>query len=100
MYEKKTPRCATCQYKWESRYAKRNGNNDTCRYSRAECHCKHEKAVEAFQRVCPKSHRMPGFIGFTSTKTGVLEMKTGPKWCPLREFERISKEEAMRSNEP
>lgn len=56
-----------------------------CGNLRGECFCKHEKAVETFNKVCPHSPRMPGFIGYTTAGTMNPATKTAPRWCPLKE---------------
>lgn len=52
--------------------------------TRANCYCGHRAAVDTFKRVCPKSPRTPGFIGFTAPWGDKPQIKTSPKWCPLR----------------
>lgn len=68
--------CKDCRYmktyKW-------NGNQ------RGRCFCEHEKATETFNKVCPISPRMAGFICYTLAETFTPATKTAPRWCPLKE---------------
>ena len=68
--------CKECEYLKEY---KRPGN------LRGECMCNHPKAVETFNKVCPRSPRMAGFISYTIAGTDVPATKTAPRWCPLKE---------------
>lgn len=54
---------------------------------RGECFCEHPRAREAFEKMIPRSHRMATFIGFTAPGGNVPQLKTSPKWCPLKERE-------------
>jgi len=73
---KKTPVCSQCEH------MKMYGRHTS---TRMECMCLHKAAVETFNRVCPRSPRMAGFICYTEVGTKVLQTKTSPKWCPMRE---------------
>lgn len=52
---------------------------------RGNCLCEHPDAVAAFNKVCPHSPRMAGFIGYTAPGGDVPQIKTSPRWCPLKE---------------
>ena len=84
MEKRKTPVCKTCDFMKMVSRAKRTGNNNTLKGPRGDCHCYHPKAVETFNKVCPGSPRMAGFIGFTAPGENVPQIKTSPRWCPLR----------------
>lgn len=49
--------------------------------------CEHPKAREVFYRLFPRSNRLAGFIGFTSMNDEKPQIKTSPKWCPLKRGE-------------
>lgn len=76
-------KCSECRYMELSGYCLSNGNNNS--NPRGHCYCTHPKAEETFARVCPKSPRMPGFIGYTAMGGTLPQIKTAPRWCPLRE---------------
>lgn len=69
------PKCSDCKL---MKAFRRNGA------SRGSCYCEHISAEKIFKRVYPKSPRMPGFIGFTEPWGDKPQIKTSPKWCPLR----------------
>jgi hypothetical protein len=71
-------------YMWQGPRAKANGNNDFKAGPRAPCHCHHPKAFETFRRVFPRSNRMAGFIAYTECGKNGPNIKTSPRWCPLR----------------
>lgn len=68
--------CRECEY---IKKHKRFGN------ARGECMCGHPRAVKTFKKVCPRSPRMEGFIGYTIAGTMTPATKTAPRWCPLKE---------------
>lgn len=68
--------CKDCKY---MKMYKKFGNQ------RGECMCNHPLAVETFNKVCPRSPRMAGFISHTVTGTDIPQTKTAPRWCPLKE---------------
>lgn len=82
--EKDTPVCKTCYYMRMTRTAKITGNNSHNKGPRGNCCCEHPEAIQTFKRVCPRSPRMPGFIGFTEPGGRTPQIKTSPKWCPIR----------------
>lgn len=82
---KNAPACRTCYYMRLIGRANITGNNRYLKGPRGDCHCKHPEALAAFQKVCPRSPRMAGFIGFTAPGENVPQIKTSPKWCPLRD---------------
>lgn len=51
---------------------------------RCPCYCGHPKAKKAFHELCPKSNRDPCFIAFSIAFEYVPEIKTCPRWCPLK----------------
>jgi hypothetical protein len=77
-----TPICRGCLYRSMLRRARITRNNHG--EPRAACMCEHPQAIETFNRVCPRSPRMAGFIGYTAMGGDVLQIKTSPKWCPRR----------------
>lgn len=82
MEKRKVLICRTCPFMHMTGRALCNGNNDG--KPRGYCWCEHPNAREMFQRVCPKSPRAPGFIGFTPMGGDKPEIKTSPRWCPRR----------------
>lgn len=78
---KETPTCCTCNFMNLTSRAKITSNNSHLGGARGECMCGHPKAQYIFSKVCP---RMAGFIGFTAPNENVPQIKTCPKWCPLR----------------
>lgn len=75
-------KCVGCLFMKLAGRAQRNAKN---RWNpRGYCICTHPKAIVMFQKVCPKSNRAPGFIGFTKMGGCVPALKTSPRWCPLR----------------
>jgi len=82
--KKDVPHCTGCPFVSKPRRAKRTGNNDTKRGPRGSCMCNHPEAVATFNKVRPRSPRMAAFIGYTRPGGNVPQIKTSPKWCPLR----------------
>lgn len=80
----KIPTCRTCQYMSLIGWAKMTMNGWRDKGPRGDCMCGHPAALETFDRVCPYSPRMPGFIGYTAPGENVPQIKTSPRWCPLR----------------
>ena len=85
MEKQKPPICRTCIYMRMTGRAICNGNNDG--NPRGNCWCEHPEAREVFNRVCPRSPRAPGFIGFTPKGGNKPQIRTSPRWCPLRPAE-------------
>lgn len=81
---KETPNCCNCGYMKLTGRARVTRNNLYLKGPRGDCFCSHPKARETFARVCPRSHRMEGFIGHTAPGGNLPTIKTSPKWCPLR----------------
>ena len=76
------PTCKQCEYIKLKLRCNMTANNRGI--PRAGCECMHPNAVECFHKVCPKSNRQPGFIGFTEKGGDEPTLKTSPRWCPLR----------------
>lgn len=76
------PVCKQCEYMKLRKRCIMTANNRGV--PRAGCMCTHPKAEEYFHKVCPKSNRQPGFIGFTEMGGYEPTLKTSPRWCPLR----------------
>lgn len=81
---KETPTCRACYFMEMIGRAKMTANSWSAKGARGDCMCRHPDAVETFNRVCPRSPRMAGFIGFTAPGESKPTIKTSPKWCPLR----------------
>ena len=79
-----TPKCAGCPYVRLSGVARATGNNSHLGGPRSEFVCRHQDAEKVFKQVCPRSYKMPGFIGFSRPGKIVPAIKTSPRWCPLR----------------
>lgn len=79
-----TPTCCTCSFMRLIGRARITGNNLHLKGPRGDCHCEHPEALATFQKVCPRSQRMAGFIGYTAPGGNLPKIKTSPKWCPLR----------------
>jgi len=77
-------RCAGCQHMEITGRAEDTRNNAHLNQPRGRCFCRHPEAIEAFQVVCPQSRRMAGFIAFTRGGTNIPDVKTAPRWCPLK----------------
>lgn len=82
--KKETPKCQTCYFMRLTSRAKITSNNSHLGGPRGDCMCKHPDAVDTFKKVCPRSPRMAGFIGYTAPGGNDPQIKTSPKWCPLR----------------
>lgn len=82
--KKDVPHCAGCPHMGKPIRARYNGNNAGMKGPRGSCMCNHPDAVAEFFRVCPRSPRMAAFIGYTGPGGNVPQIKTSPKWCPLR----------------
>ena len=82
--KKDTTVCKTCYYMRMIGRARITGNNDVKKGPRGRCMCEHPESIQTFKRVCPRSPSMPGFIGFTEPGGLTPQIKTSPKWCPLR----------------
>lgn len=78
------PICRECEYMKLLGRARRTANNAYIGGPRGICHCAHPKACDTFYRICPRSPRMAGFIGFASPGEYVPQLKTSPKWCPKK----------------
>ena len=81
---KMIPVCRQCEHMELNGRARITGNSNFRAGPRGDCMCKHPKAVETFERVCPHSPRMAAFIGFTKPGEKFPAVKTSPRWCPLR----------------
>lgn len=92
--KKNVPICSECLYMELSGRANITGKNMYIGGPRGYCMCKHPDAEETFKRVCPRSHRMAGFIDFTAPGGNVPQIKTSPRWCPLRHRLAASSQEA------
>ena len=46
--------------------------------------CIHPLAEHSFKTVCPRSNRMPGFIGFGKKFEFNPDIQSAPRWCPLK----------------
>lgn len=84
MEKAKKPSCHYCLYMLQGYRAKTDGNNIHRGGGRAPCYCEHPAARETFNRVCPKSNKLPGFIAYTPCGKNGPKIKTSPVWCPLR----------------
>jgi hypothetical protein len=82
--KKDMPLCRKCEHMKLTGRAINNGNNRGLKGPRAGCMCEHSDAVKTFNRVCPRSPRMAGFIGYTNPGGNVPQTKTSPRRCPLR----------------
>ncbi len=76
-------RCIDCPLMEISGYARITAANYSKR-PRGNCFCKHPDAERVFKEYCPNSPRMPCFISFTQTDSGKPDIKTSPRWCPLK----------------
>lgn len=77
-------KCKYCHHmKMRGRAAETRGNI-FLKGPRGMCHCEHPKAIETFEKVCPRSPRTPAFIAFTTPGENFPAIKTAPRWCPLR----------------
>lgn len=85
MAEKKVPVCAGCAHMKMDGRANTTGNNRHLRGPRGYCMCKHPDAFESFHNLDPVPNRLACFIDFTAPGGSVPQIKTSPKWCPLRE---------------
>ena len=84
----KSPRCRECEHLCVGGYAEVTGNNyGRGAHPRRGCTCGHPAARETFEKVCPRSPRMAGFIAYTTMNDDLPQIKTCPKWCPLKEAE-------------
>lgn len=80
-----TPVCGECAYMHMTGRAEKTANNGGI--PRGACHCQHPDAIKTFERTCPRSPRMPGFIAFTEMGGDKPKVKTSPRWCPLRQIQ-------------
>ena len=78
------PICSVCLHMEVTGRAKITSNNSHLGGPRGDCMCKHPDAVETFRKVCPRSPRIAGFIGYTAPGGSAPQIKTSPRWCPLR----------------
>lgn len=79
-----SPKCSACPHMDMIGRARRTANLRIGTVPRGYCLCGHPKAIETFERVCPNSPRMAGFIDYTAPGEFVPQIKTSPRWCPLR----------------
>lgn len=92
-------RCSTCPMMKIPNRARRTANSWHMKRPRGNCYCEHPDMKDAFDLICPRSSRMPGFIAFTRKDSDEADIKTAPRWCPRRMMEKpleISKAEAYR----
>lgn len=86
--------CAACQFMQvkPEKFSKRlNG--------RKKRFCTHSDAKIASKAICEKSETEPDFISYTKDDGGEADIKTAPRWCPLKLMEsprKISKKAAYR----
>lgn len=78
------PACRSCLYMELSGWANVTANNRHMAGPRGKCMCRHPDAVKTFREVCPRSPRLPAFIGFTAPGGNAPQIKTSPRWCPFR----------------
>lgn len=77
------PICKWCNYMSLEGYAQATLKNN---YNpRGSCYCKHPEAEKNFKKLFPKSPKMPTFIAYTKMGGKLPQIKTCPKWCPLKE---------------
>lgn len=82
------PICKQCKYMQVTGYAKRTANNlGRGAHPRGYCMCEHPKSRYMFCKMFPRSRRLAGFIGFTSMNDNKPQIKTAPRWCPLKNGE-------------
>lgn len=84
-----TPKCVGCHYAKLTSTARATGNNRHLGGPRSEFMCRHQDAEKVFKQVCPRSYKMPGFIGFSHPGKIVPAIKTSPRWCPLRDRKEV-----------
>ena len=84
-----TPKCAGCPYVRLSGVARATGNNSHLGDPQSEFMCDHPEAVSNFNRICPRSPKMAGFIGYSEPGRFVPAIKTSPRWCPLRDHKGV-----------
>lgn len=89
---KGAPTCRTCHFMRMTGRAKLTANSWHGKGSRGYCMCRHPDALETFNRLCPRSNRLAGFIDYTAPGENVPQIKTCPKWCPLRPENKEEKE--------
>lgn len=77
-------RCTTCPMMKMTGRARFTRNNDHMALPRGNCLCNHPDAYSAFELICPHSHRMACFIGYTKGYSDKPGIKTAPKWCPRK----------------
>ena len=78
--------CRECEYcKMRSRADVTLAGNGI--YGRGEFRCEHPETGKIPVKVF--GNRMPGFIGFgTMDRRSVVQIKTHPRWCPLKKEHR------------
>lgn len=92
-------RCSTCPMMKIPNRARRTANSWHMKQPRGNCYCEHPDMKDAFDLICPRSSRIPGFIAFTRKDSDEPDIKTTPHWCPRKMQEapvEISKREAYR----
>ena len=82
MKKQQVPVCGKCPHMHMAGRAYCNRNNSG--NPRGNCWCEHPDALEIFREMCPRNTRAPGFIGFTKMGGDKPQIKTSPRWCPLR----------------
>lgn len=89
--------CATCpMMKIIGRARYTDDNNHIVRPC-GVCFCGHPDAIAAFELLCPCRRRMPGFIAYTDRASDLPAIKTAPRWCPRKMYEKpveINKQQA------
>lgn len=68
------PKCKECRY-LETRHSTRGG-------IRMHCCCEHPRMKKSFDRY--GGHSAPGFVCFSIGWSRNPDIKTSPRWCPLR----------------
>lgn len=91
--KKNAPKCQLCMYKQVWRTANLTANNRHLKGPRKSCCCSHPDTEEVIKRKFPKLCSAPGFICFTEPGSSKLQIKTCPRWCPLKEVNQLKETE-------
>lgn len=76
-------KCIICRYRSVGLSARTNGNNRMLLGPRRSYFCEHRNARESFEKNS-KSSVSPCFIGYSKPGEFVPNIKTCPRWCPLK----------------
>lgn len=92
-------RCSACPYLIVPIRNNVSTSNVGMSRPRGCCYCNHPNAPTELDKIVPGTAVGPGFIAYTKGYSDVPNIKTAPRWCPIKLMEepkQISKRDAYK----